>query len=64
MPLKRSADDEDHQDTPGVSAKRILSEDPVRPQLSRGDSLPTGNFLHFLQHIDSEWRAIINLRLY
>lgn len=47
MPLKRSADDEDHQDTPGVSAnKRILSEDPVRPQLSRGDSLPTGNFRH------------------
>lgn len=42
MPLKRPADEEDQPDVAGGSAKRILTEDNVRPQLSRGDSLPTG----------------------
>lgn len=43
--LKRVADDDDQQnDGPGGSAKRILTEDQVRPPLSRGDSLPTVPF--------------------
>lgn len=42
--LKRPAEDDDQQDGPGGSAKRILSEDQARPPLSRGDSLPTVPF--------------------
>lgn len=42
--LKRPADDDEQQDGPGGSAKRILSDDQTRPPLSRGDSLPTVPF--------------------
>lgn len=37
-------DDDQQNDGPGGSAKRILTEDQVRPPLSRGDSLPTVPF--------------------
>lgn len=42
--LKRVAEDDEQQDGPGGSAKRILTEDQARPPLSRGDSLPTVPF--------------------
>lgn len=42
--LKRPAEDDDQHDGPGPGAKRILSDDSVRPPLSRGDSLPTVPF--------------------
>lgn len=61
MPLKRPADDEDPQDIPGASAKRILAEDQVRPPLNRGDSLPTGNA--FIFEISNNKTKIIYCRM-